>query len=437
MKLVKNGVFMKLVIVFLAVLAAVWPAFAAQHSAELRSAIESLAGVRMDTAKIDNAVLAAYDFFRPKLGLAPIELSAHMRFKGFDVSRLVRFADILDKTPTQANRDAARVIVIAARAVNELAAVSFNLSDDVFIAGYAASNGIISMAARFWRVNPAYVADGAVKEKVRKLAFSVTKGFIGLLSSYLPPRVSRFMPVCLWVSGDVCARSLGIASPVSLGVRDASIKTAGRIVMAFTPEIGFYARAQRMIDELGDAALGTRLPPPGVDKIAAVERELSRIKAQAEAIRAIAAKERTAAVVTQTFTELTALLSFADPTKITAGLAAGGGAVAAGVYLHAFYAPMKKYASLTGDMGRILGSLQSKDAPAAQGPDESFAPDPAAVAAMAAKQKKISELIKRYKEASFELAELGDNSSGQKEFFEKLKELERIDYQLGVLSQSK
>lgn len=433
----KNNVLFKLAFIFLLVFIQSGSVSAASPSAELRASIDSLAGVKMNTAQLDNAVLCAYEVFRPKLGLAPVNLSAEMRFKGFDVSKLVKFADELDKSPTRANRDAASALIAAARAANELAGVSYLLSDDVFIAGYAASSGAFSLAMKFGRVTPASLMNPAAKEKVRKLAFNVTRGTIGLLASYLPERVSKFMPVCLWITGDVCARSLGLASSVNWGVRDASIKTAGRIVMAFTPEIGFYARAQRMIDELGDAALNSKLPALNPGKKSAIDKEIQKIKDQVEKIRSLASKERTAALLTRTLAELSSLFAAVDPTKITAGLAAGSGALSAGVYFHAFYAPLKKYNGLTEDMRRILNSLREDGVQLAPAAEETFTPDPAVELAIAQKQRKIAELIKRYTEASFELAELADNSSGQKEFFLKMKELEQLDYQIGVLSLSK
>lgn len=415
-------------------------AFSAPLSHQLRSAIDALECVKINTAQIDNAVLAAYELFRPKLNLAPINLTAEMRFKGFDASKLKKFAERLEKTPSKADTDAARTIIAAAYAVNELAGVSFLLSEDIFMSGYSASAAAFSLAARINRTNNASLINEAAKERIRKLAFNISKGFIGLLTPHMPQRVSQFMPVCLWIAGDICARSLGISSSASFnsGIRAASIKTAGRVVMAFTPEIGFYARTQRLIDELGDAALNSKLAPLTPEKSAIITTEINKIKKQAQKISQISANERNAAGVTQKISELAAVFSAIEPTKISSGLAAAGGALTAGAYIHSFYGPLKKHNDLIYDIHNLFKILKNSSYTQPQSTSAtSFAISETAMKAIEAKNARLSSLLKRYAEANFELAELSNNSSGQKEFFLKLKELEKIDYEIGVLSLSK
>ena len=412
-------------------------AFAASPVKELRQAIASLSYINVETAKLDNVALQAYEYVRVKINLPPIETSATMRFKGYDVSKLEQFADSLEKSPTAVKIEAANSVIAAIGAIKEIHNFSFLLSEEVFATGYQASLSAFSFALKFSRIGQNAPLTPALKAKICQISLNIVTRLINTLSTHLPPDVSRFIPVCLWVGNEICARSLGLSTPSpETGVRSFTVLTIGRISMAFTHGIGFFPRTQRLIDGLGDAAQNSRIAAFNADKKAKIDGELNRIKAQAAKIRRISSNERQAAGLSRNLSELLALVSVLDPTKISAGASAAAGTISAGAYVHSFYAPLKKHCDLSRDIENLLKVFYGEPA-APNDASESFEVDESIKLALAEKEKKIKALLAQYKEACAELEELSNTSSGQKEFFLKLKEVERLDYEIGKLSVSK
>lgn len=424
-------------IAFVFALGIIFPAFPSSTAKELREAIGSISSVTMDTARLDNVALEAYEVFRQKMNFPPIEASAAMKFKGYDVSRLAEFANSLEKSPSREKEETAGTLIFAIGAIRQIHEASYGLSEEIFATGYQASASAFSFSAKLNRAAQNVPVGPALKTKICASAFGVIKGSINFISSYLPPEISRYVPICMWVGNELCSRSLGLpVSAPQTGARSFMVLTIGRVAFAFTKGIGFFPRTQRLVDDLGRAANGGGLPALTSAKKAFVEGELRKITAQSEKARQISANERKAAGLSQDLSELAGLVAAADPTRISGAAACAAGAISAGAYIHSFFGPLKKYNGLSGDMENILKSIcETPDY--AVGPPQPFEIGEEKKREIEEKRKRIKILMAEYVSACAELGEMSGGSGSQKEFFEKLKQVERLDYEIARLSLAK
>lgn len=177
---------------------------------ELRRAIASVATLEMDTAKLDNAALAAYAVVRERLRLPPLEASARLRLPGYDVTRLLAFAADLERSPTSERVAAARSLVLALAALRELHGEWLRLSDEIFSGGHQATLLSLSFAARLNRAGTGLPLGPALAARIRASAAAAGKSAAGFLAAHLPPDIAPYAPLALFVGGALCDRALGV-----------------------------------------------------------------------------------------------------------------------------------------------------------------------------------------------------------------------------------
>lgn len=411
-------------------------AFAAPAK-ELRQAIETLSYASVQTASFDGVLVEAYKFVQKKFNLPPVEPGATMRFKGYDVSKLVRFAEMVEKNSSPAVDGAAKTVIEAIKAIREIHESSYAVSEDVFSAAYMASESAIGFAKKINSLADGVPVGPELRAKIISAAANVVRGTVNVAVSYLPPEVAKDVPVYMQVCNEICARLFGVPGPSPLvGAYDAMVRTVGRVVMSFTHGIGFFPRTQKTIDRLGDAALNSAVGPLTPERKARLDGHIKKVKAQVEKARQIFATERRTSALSKDLAGLAGLLSALDPTKVTAVIAAAAGGVSAGSCLYSLYSPLKKHSDLVLDMGDIV-TICCGDTVEASPARDTLELDAAAKSAIEEKQKKMKALLSQYVTACRELAELHEQSSGQKEFFLKLKEVEKLDYEISRLSLSK
>jgi len=137
----------------------------------------------METAKLDHVALQAYEFLRVKMSLPPIETSAMMRFKGYDISKLEQFADSLEKAPTKAKIESANSIIALINAVRKIHEASFLLSEEVFATGCQASLLAFSFALKFNRIGQRTPLTAALKAKICRISLNIVTRLINTLST--------------------------------------------------------------------------------------------------------------------------------------------------------------------------------------------------------------------------------------------------------------
>lgn len=204
------------------------------------------------------------------------------------------------------------------------------------------------------------------------------------------------------------------------------------MALALARDVGFVPRSQRILDDLARAALESRLPAPTPERRAALAAHLSRVRGEVARVRSIAGNERRAAALTKNLADLAALVATVDPSKASGIAACAAGSLSAGAVLHALFAPIAKFNALFSDAGGLVAILAGGSAPPRPTADPAL--DAARRRAAEERQKRIMALMARYAAACAELGELAQESSGQREFFLKLKEIDRLDSEIARLT---